>query len=141
VKFHPRVEAELDRVCKKWRLPRADVLGDKRRRTKEAVEARHSLINALIDPESFDLGGSVCRFRWSASEVARKCGLEHTGVLYALCRTRVAKKRAGLPVDPPAEDPATVRERRARMRQTAQSRAEAVARRMAWRNEEVETRP
>ena len=39
-----------------------------------------------------------------------------------------------------AEDPAIVRERRARMRQSAAKRAEAVARRMAWRNAEVETR-
>jgi hypothetical protein len=140
LKFHPRVEAELDRVCKKWRLPRADVLGDKRRRTKEAVEARHSLVNALFDPETVHDGGAVCRFRWSASEVARRCGLDHTSVLHALCRTRKAKRRAGLPDDPPAEDPAVVRERRARMRQTAQSRAEAMARRTAWRNEDVETR-
>lgn len=140
MKFHPRVEAELDRVCKKWRLPRADVLGDKRRRTKEAVEARHSLLHALIDPKSLDISAAESVFRWSASEVARRCGLDHTTVLHALCRTRKAKHRAGLPVDPPAEDPAVVRERRARMRQSAKSRAEAVARRMAWRNEEVATR-
>lgn len=136
MRFHTRIEAELDRVCLKYRVPRADVLGDKRRRTKEAVKARHSLIKALVDPKAIYVGGSVCRFRWSASEVARRCGLEHTGVLYALCRTRVARQRAGLPVDPPAEDPATVRERRAMMRQAAKERAEAVAR----RNAEVEMR-
>lgn len=136
MKFHQRVEAELDRVCVKYRVPRADVLGDKRRRTKAAVKARHSLLKALVDPKSIYVGGAESVFRWSASEVARRCGLEHTGVLYALCRTRVAKQRAGLPVDPPAEDPATVREHRARMRQAARKRAEAVAR----RNAEVEMR-
>jgi hypothetical protein len=93
MRFHPRVEAELDRVCKKWKLPRTDVLGDKRRRTAAAVKARHSLLQALLDPDAIHIGGSVCRFRWSASEVARRCGLEHTIVLYATGRTQRAKDR------------------------------------------------
>ena len=81
--MHPRVKKSIESASRIYGVPVDDLIGPRKRRYTEAVNARHSVIRELYDPATAGVRSSYS-FRWGSAEIGRQLGMDHTSILYAV---------------------------------------------------------